>query len=58
MCSGRISMRQIIHAMNCPCDELSMRRIVLRRIVRDELSVTNGLATNHPSAQTSVACST
>ncbi len=50
MCSGRISMRQIIHAMNCPCDELSMRRIVLRRIVRDELSVTNGLATNHPSA--------
>ena len=31
-----LSVRRIVHATNCPCDELSMRRIV-----RDELSATN-----------------
>ena len=29
-------MRRIVHATNCPCDELSMQRII-----RDELSATS-----------------
>ena len=39
-----LSVRRIVHATNCPCDELSMRRIV-----RDELSVRRIVrATNCP----------
>jgi hypothetical protein len=49
----RIVLQRIVHATNCPCDELSgdelsCNELSMRRIVRNELSATNCPATNCP----------